>query len=33
LGWFDNKEDAIKIREEMENKYWGEYGYKEWLND
>ena len=29
LGWFDNKEDAIKVREETENKYWGEYGYKE----
>lgn len=29
LGWFDNKEDAVKVREETENKYWGEYGYKE----
>jgi hypothetical protein len=33
LGWFDNKEDAIKIREKIENEYWGKYGYKEWFND
>lgn len=29
LGFFDNKEDAIKTRKEAEIKYFGEYRYKE----
>lgn len=29
LGLFENKEDAIKVRREAEEKYYGEYAYKE----
>lgn len=29
LGWFDDKEQAVKIRKEAEEKYFGEYNYKE----
>jgi hypothetical protein len=28
LGYFDNIEDAIKLRKEAELKYFGEYRYK-----
>ena len=28
LGYFANKEDAIKIRKEAEIKYFGEYRFK-----
>ena len=28
LGLFDNKTDAIKIREEAEKLYFGNYSYK-----
>ena len=28
LGWFENKNDAIKARKEAEIKYYGEYNYR-----
>ena len=28
LGYFENKEDAIKARKEAEQKYFGEFAYK-----
>lgn len=32
LGFFDNKEDAEKIRQEAEEKYFGEWSYKNSIN-
>lgn len=28
LGWFDNKEDAIKARKNAEKEFYGEYNYR-----